>query len=65
MTLRIFEKPSKLCGNCAKYGEDCPCKCHTEALFAGYHEECYKLPAGKVEEVTEFVDDGLIKNYGK
>lgn len=61
MTLKPLKKPSKLCGNCSKYEDNCPCICHKEALFSGFHENAYSLPVGKVENVTEFEDDGIIK----
>lgn len=62
-SLQIFPRPSKLCGNCAqaeKKGEKCTCKCHDQALFAGFHEDCYHLPlAQPVENVTEFSDEPI------
>lgn len=63
MTLRIFEKPSKLCGKCKELGKKCYCKCHEFPLFSGFHENSYFLNSSPVEDVTQFDDDGIIKNY--
>lgn len=60
MILEILPRPSKLCGNCNKYENNCPCICHKEALFDGFHENAYKIPVGEVENVTEFDDDEKI-----
>lgn len=40
----IQPKPSKICGGCMLYGNQCHCVCHKQPVFHGYHEIAWLEP---------------------